>query len=455
MLNILKIVAVVSIVIALGLMGNSCGERSNPAETMINNGTNWLAQIDDTASLWFNYLENTQFRDISIYTPPGYVDTASTEYPVLYLLHGFNGNDRYFFDIYDLKETADEMISNGEIVPMIIATIDASSQLVEPSSKLLLGGWYTDTDSFGVEEDVIDTLYFNYTTFDENGNPTGSTAVTDTNDVVKYFAGLYEQLIVRDLKNTVEATFNVSDDRGDVGIGGHSMGGYGAMKIAMKYPGLFGSVSSMSAPLAFNGDGSSFLGLREFIPSVLAENSITGADSASIANYYDIDTDISTPLTNMMLSMAAIFSPLPFDSAVYYDTLTADTSHFVPVFNPNPDSVFPIGVLLPFNWTNAPSSKTVVDSIWNQWLEHDCLSLFDTLSNPFGDSIAIYMDCGADDELYMKYHMDLFAAKLTASGVDYDYTVYSGYENVNAGHANMVAYRLREVLKFHSEQFSQ
>jgi S-formylglutathione hydrolase FrmB len=47
----------------------------------------------------------------------------------------------------------------------------------------------------------------------------------------------------------VDATFRTRADRGGRAIGGLSMGGYGAMKLGLKHPGLFGSVVAHSGVL--------------------------------------------------------------------------------------------------------------------------------------------------------------------------------------------------------------
>jgi len=56
----------------------------------------------------------------------------------------------------------------------------------------------------------------------------------------------YEQHIMADVIGFVERTFNVRADREGRAIGGLSMGGYGAMKLALKYPQVFGSVVAHS-----------------------------------------------------------------------------------------------------------------------------------------------------------------------------------------------------------------
>ena len=54
----------------------------------------------------------------------------------------------------------------------------------------------------------------------------------------------YEQLFIQDLMGFVEQFFPVRTDRGGRAIGGFGMGGYGALKFALKYGDLFGSVAA-------------------------------------------------------------------------------------------------------------------------------------------------------------------------------------------------------------------
>ncbi|MEK7414489.1 MAG: alpha/beta hydrolase family protein [Planctomycetota bacterium] len=61
-------------------------------------------------------------------------------------------------------------------------------------------------------------------------------------------SGNYEQHILDSIAY-VERTLHCRSDRAARGIGGLSMGGYGALKIALKHPELFSSVAIHSAPL--------------------------------------------------------------------------------------------------------------------------------------------------------------------------------------------------------------
>jgi S-formylglutathione hydrolase FrmB len=59
----------------------------------------------------------------------------------------------------------------------------------------------------------------------------------------------YEDFFIREFLPTIESHYRVRAERQDRGITGISMGGYGALRFAFRYPALFGSVSVHSAAL--------------------------------------------------------------------------------------------------------------------------------------------------------------------------------------------------------------
>jgi S-formylglutathione hydrolase FrmB len=59
----------------------------------------------------------------------------------------------------------------------------------------------------------------------------------------------YEEFIVRDLLREIETRYRVLRRAASRGITGISMGGYAAVRIALKHPELYGSVSSLSGAL--------------------------------------------------------------------------------------------------------------------------------------------------------------------------------------------------------------
>jgi len=66
-------------------------------------------------------------------------------------------------------------------------------------------------------------------------------------DAVEGYA--YESHIMKDTIEFIERYFPVRQSRSHRAVGGLSMGGYGAMKLALKYPKVFGSVAAHSSAL--------------------------------------------------------------------------------------------------------------------------------------------------------------------------------------------------------------
>jgi S-formylglutathione hydrolase FrmB len=132
-----------------------------------------------------------------IYLPPSYA-ASNARFPVLYFLHGLNENEMRWSSRGRTDLTLDRMVAERRIGEFIVALPFASTS------------FYTNTR--GGDEP-------------------------------------WEDMIVKEFIPMIESTYRVTAARATRGISGISMGGYGALKIALKYPELFGSVSSHSAAL--------------------------------------------------------------------------------------------------------------------------------------------------------------------------------------------------------------
>lgn len=133
-------------------------------------------------------------RAVSVYLPPGYRQ-SDQRYPVIYFLHGFMGNDQM---LAPMAELLDDAIATHKIRPFI---------MVIPDQKTTYdGSFYSNSGIFGNWEDF--TVY----------------------DLVAYMDNTYRTIPIRESR----------------GITGHSMGGYGALKLAMCHPDIFSSVYALS-----------------------------------------------------------------------------------------------------------------------------------------------------------------------------------------------------------------
>lgn len=134
--------------------------------------------------------------DYCIDLPAGYASSGK-RYPVLYFLHGLFGNDHRWIDRGG-KEIFDRLTTDGTIGPFIV---------VLPN-----GG---------------ETFYIN----SEDGKDR------------------YEDFFVQELVPFIDHHYRTIATKGARGISGLSMGGYGALHLAMRHPDLFGSVAATSAVL--------------------------------------------------------------------------------------------------------------------------------------------------------------------------------------------------------------
>jgi len=160
-------------------------------------------------SLEGNLAGDSPDRDVSIYLPPQYDTNRSQRFPVVYLLHGYTNSDEGWYGPNTrsgfqsagttLPAVADRAISSGRARQMI---------LVMPNAYTVYQG----------------SMYSNSVT-----------------------TGDWEGYITRDLVSYVDARYRTIPERASRGLAGHSMGGYGTIRIAMKYPDVFASIYVMSA----------------------------------------------------------------------------------------------------------------------------------------------------------------------------------------------------------------
>ncbi len=140
---------------------------------------------------------NPAERKAYVVTPPGYDENPQRRYPVVYYLHGYWAPVEAQQAGFRLHEAVQAAHDAGNDVIMVMP--DGFSRL--------RGGFYSS-------------------------GPT---------------VGDYENMVATDLVAWVDGNFRTIANPASRGLAGHSMGGYGTIRLAMKNPGVFSSIYMMSA----------------------------------------------------------------------------------------------------------------------------------------------------------------------------------------------------------------
>jgi S-formylglutathione hydrolase len=196
-------------------------------------------------------------RDVSVYLPPSYSKEKARRYPVLYLLHGFTDSDDRWFGVVkhfiNVPLAADKAFAAG--VPEMI--------IVMPNA---------------------------YTTF--AGSMYSSSVTT----------GDWEGYISQDLVAYIDSHYRTIPERESRGLSGHSMGGYGTVRLSFKRPDVFSSIYAMS-PCCMAADLNPGLEMGKQIEAVKSLQDIEKANFGVKA----------------MLASAAAWSPNPGNPPFFLD----------------------------------------------------------------------------------------------------------------------------------------
>ena len=152
-------------------------------------------------SLEGNLMGESAEPEVSIYLPPSYATDTTRRFPVVYMLHGYTGTDLGYFGPTGRQAhvIAERVFASGAANEMI---------LVMPNCMNAYGG----------------CMYSNSVT-----------------------AGDWEGYIADDLVAYMDENYRTIASREGRGLAGHSMGGYGTIRIAMKRPDVFNAIYALSS----------------------------------------------------------------------------------------------------------------------------------------------------------------------------------------------------------------
>ena len=288
-------------------------------------------------------------RPVIVYLPPSYARERARRYPVVYALHGYSVGAEQWSQEMHMPQTIEGAVAKGAREMIVVV----------PDSKTVHGG----------------SMY--------------SSSVT---------TGDFERFIARDVVSYIDAHYRTMPGRDSRGLVGHSMGGYGALRIGMKHADVFGSLYIMSPCCLMP---------RAARPVTLEEE----AALAALRTAADVAKLPST--IRSQLAGAAAWSPNPNNPPLYVD--------------------LPIG----------PKEQDVLA----RWAANAPLNFVDQYITELRRYRAIAMDVGDMDNLRTgasKLH-DVF----TSYGLAHDFEIYPG------NHTNNMAVRFQEnVVPFFSRTLS-
>ena len=207
-------------------------------------------------------------RDVFVYLPASYASNSSRRYPVVYFLHGYASHAETYWNSLSVAAAADAAAAE-----MILVLPDAFT--------------------------IYDGSMF-------SNSPT---------------TGDWETFIADDLVAHIDGHYRTVANRAARGLSGHSMGGYGTVRIGMKRPDAFGALYAMSSCCLLQ-DAQNLLpgqpAAGKQAPPAAAKGKQGGA------------------LAKALQSQAAAWAPNPQNPPEYFDLPTKDgvLQPLVFLFNP-------------------------------------------------------------------------------------------------------------------------
>ncbi|MCP9770441.1 esterase family protein [Lacihabitans sp. LS3-19] len=267
---------------------------------------------------------------VSVYLPPNY-DNGTQKYPVVYYLHGFTGTDLIN---ENMKMILDKAINSQKIRPFIFVQADQNT--------LFQGSFYSNSS----------------------------------------FIGNYEDFEAFELVKHIDSHYRTIPNKNSRGIGGHSMGGYGAIKIGMKHPDVFSVVYGMSPGLmAF---------VKEFGP-----NSNSFSELQKIKTVEELQ---KTYYPKVLVAVGRAWSPNPNKPPFYCD--------------------------MPFTYDGE--KMIVNDEVLKLWHQNMPVEMVNDFAENLRKLTALKLDWGRNDAPRFPVQNMMFSQKLENLGIEHYAEEYIG-----------------------------
>ncbi len=165
---------------------------------------------------WYLSKTTGEWRRALVYTPPGYDGNPRTRYPVLYLQHGSGEDETGWTRQGRAQFILDNLTAAGKARPMIVV-MDRGYAVRAGAPAVKLGPHDSPLD-------------------------------------IKPAFMAFEDVIIRDLIPTIDASYRTIPDRQHRAMAGLSMGGMQTLFIALHHPDMFAYVASLSGPIVPDPD---------------------------------------------------------------------------------------------------------------------------------------------------------------------------------------------------------
>ena len=294
-----------------------------------------------------NPLGDPTRRDVLVYLPSGYARETGRRYPVLWSLPAYtsSGQAQVAWRNHgeNLPARLDRLIASGAMPPVLV---------VMPDSYTSLGG-----------NQFVDSPALRH----------------------------YASHIVEELIPAVDRRYRTIARPEARGAFGKSSGGFGALHLATRFPGIFGGVVSHAGDCGFDR-----VYQRDFV-GCCDELAVWGGDcEAFVSSFWRTRRPSGRAFHALMvLCLAASYSPAPGR---------------------------PLNLELPFD----PLTARLEQTVWQRWLEFDPVNYGRDELEALQQLRGLWVDAGNRDQYFIHYGTREFSARLSAAGVEHHHDEFDG-----------------------------
>jgi enterochelin esterase family protein len=293
----------------------------------------------ESSALAGNPLGDRSERPVAVYLPPGYDAQGSRRYPALYVLHGYTGDVTALISSRpwetNVVQCADRLIRERGMPAALIVLVDGFTRL---------GG-----------SQYVDSIH--------NGN--------------------YSTYTVRDVVGHVDANYRTIAAEGGRAVLGKSSGGFGAMHLVLKHPGVFSAFASHS--------GDSYFPYAH-LPAFAAVQRTLEAHDFNVEDF------------------VTAFEGKPKRSTAEYTTM--EMLAYAAAYSPRSAKAFDLD--LPFD----PASGELLEDVFARWLAFDPAERVKTRRAELERLRLRYLDCGRRDEYNLDIGARVVTRRIRALGLD-------------------------------------